>query len=172
MRDLLIVLAAALLLRACERRAFDGLAASAPAPEARPSLPLRSAEVPLVLGQWRRADIDGAPLLLFSDGNARPVAGIRCDRQSGSILIERMTVAPSGGIEAMTVKADNRTRTVPVLWDGASLPIAIGAFEFDDRLVDGLTRSSGRIEIELGSEPLLVLPADRKIGALIEECRG
>ena len=86
-------------------------------------------------------------------------------------MIERMTVKPSGSIETMTIRADNRTRTLPVLWDGATLPIAIAELELDDRMVDSLAGRSGSIEIELGSEPLLSLPSDRQLGELIEECR-
>jgi hypothetical protein len=168
MRDLLIVLAAALLLRTCEGRGADD---GAPMATAAPPAPvLRSAAPSRAVGEWRRADRD-APLLLFGESRARPVAGLRCDRQSGSLLVERMTVAPSGGIETMTIRADNRTRTLPVLWDGATLPIAIAELKLRDRMVESLARYSGSIEIELGDEPLLVLPADRQLGELIEECR-
>jgi hypothetical protein len=159
MRDLLLVLGAALVLRAA--------VATGPLPSAGQ----QTHEPSPAVGTWRRADRDGALLLLFGESRARPLAGLRCDSESGSLLVERMTVAPSGGIETMTIRADNRARTLPVLWDGATLPIAIAELELENRMVDSLARRSGTIQIELGDEPLLVLPADRQLGDLIEECR-
>jgi hypothetical protein len=169
MRDLLIVLGAALLLRACEGQGGDEGApvalAAASSAGLQPAVPSQG------LGAWRRGEQDDTALLRFESPGGRPVAAVRCDRFRGSLLIERMTVKPSGGIETMTIRADNRTRTLPVLWDGATLPIAIAELELDDRMVDSLARLSGSIEIELGSEPLLSLPANRQLGELIEECR-
>ena len=167
MRDLLLVLATALLLRACE--SVDSPAASSVAP---PVTAPQSNGAGVAAGEWRRKDMDGAPLLLFQGGGERPLAALRCDLESGELLVERMTVAPSGGIGTLTVTADNRTRTLPVMWDGATLPIASAALALDDRLVDGLARGSGRMEIGLGDEKLLALPADRRVAALVEECRG
>ena len=169
MRDLLIVLGVALLLRACEGQ--SGAEEAPRAITAPSSARLQSAVPSQSRGAWRRSEQDDAPLLLFEAPGARPIAGVRCDRMRGSLLIERMTVKPSGSIETMTIRADNRTRTLPVLWDGATLPIAIAELELDDRMVDSLARRSGSIEIELGSEPLLSLPPDRQLGELIEECR-
>jgi hypothetical protein len=169
MRDLLIVLGTALLLRACETQG-DGAEASVTA-AAPLAARLRSAAEPQPEGRWRRVDGDG-PLLLFEAGGARPLAALRCDKTRSRLLVERMTVRPAGGVGTMTIRADNRVRTLPVLWDGASLPIAIGELELGDRLVDSLARPSGRIELELGSEPLLSLPADRLLGELIDECRA
>jgi hypothetical protein len=163
MRDLLLVLATALLLRAWEA----GREGATPLRSAPPQLQtIGHADPP---GEWRRRDMDGRPVLLFGEPEGRPLAAFSCER--GDLLIERMTVRPSGGIETMKVTADNRIRTLPVLWDGASLPIGIASLHLDDRMVDSLTRSDG-IELELGSEPRLTLPADPRIRALIEECRG
>ena len=168
MRELLIVLGTALLLRACEGQGSDE---RAPVPAAAASSGLQSIVPRQGSGAWRRSGRDDALLLFFEAAGPRPIAGLRCDRARGVLLIERMTVKPSGGIETMTIRADNRTRTLPVLWDGATLPIAIAELELDDRMVDSLATRTGSIEIELGREPLLILPADRQLGELIEQCR-
>lgn len=170
MRDLLLVLATALLLRACEGGGGERVAA-APLAVARAERPA-AMPAPQPHGEWRRRDMDGRPVLLFAEGDDRPLAGISCDRAAGKLLVERMTTSPSGGIETMMVTADNRRRTLPVLWDGASLPIAGASLDLDDRMVDSLARGSGRIELALGDEPTLLLPADRSIAELIDECRG
>jgi hypothetical protein len=83
-----------------------------------------------------------------------------------------MTVDPEGGIEVMEVTADNRVRTLPVLWDGATWPIAQASLPIGDRMVDSLARTGGRIDLSLGDEPPLSLPTDPAIGALIDECRS
>ncbi len=170
MRDLIAVLATALLLRACEGRIDT-------APQSLPALPeaaiagSRAAEPKLAAGQWRREDRNGVPLLLFAGPGERPLAAIRCDRAVGRLTLERMTVDPEGGIEVMEVRADNRVRTLPVLWDGATWPIAQASLPIGDRMVDSLARTADRIELILGNSLPLALPADPAIAALIEECR-
>jgi hypothetical protein len=168
MRDLLLVLAAALLLRSCEPS--RGVEAAARIPQTPPAAQLEPASASVAAGEWRRRDVDDRPVLLFGESGAPPLAAISCDRDA--LLVERMTVTPSGGIGSMTVTADNRTRTLPVMSDGAGLPNAGVSLKLGDRMVESLGRGSGRIELDLGDEPRLVLPADRQIGALVDECRG
>jgi hypothetical protein len=148
---------------------------SRPVGEARAAEPppakLKASEPPLSEGEWRRREMASGDALLFGVDRDRPVAAIRCDQQAEKLLIERMTEAPAVRIETMKVTADGRTRRLPVVWDGASLPVASAAVDLGDRLIDSLNRPSGRIEILLGREPPLALPMDRQIGVLIEECR-
>ncbi len=172
MRDLIAVLATALLLRACESRVDTAPAPPPAQPEPIAVAGPRPAEPELAAGRWRRDDREGIPLLLFDGRRERPLAAIRCDRESGRLTLERMTVDPEGGIEVMEVRADNRVRTLPVLWDGATWPIAQASLPIGDRMVDSLARTGGPIELTLGDPPPLVLPADPAIGAMIEECRA
>ena len=146
-----------------------------PVSEARAAEPpparLKILEAPLSEGEWRHREMDGGDALLFGADRDRPVAAIRCDQHAEKLLIERMSEEPAAGIETMKVTADGRTRRLPVVWDGASLPVASAAVDLGDRLIDSLNRPSGRIEIALGREAPLALPMDRKIGVLIEQCR-
>ena len=82
-----------------------------------------------------------------------------------------MTVKPGAGVDTMKVHAGEETERLPIIWDGASLPVATATVRLEDRLADGLTRLGGTIDIELRGEPKLSLPPDRRIGTLIEECR-
>ena len=122
-------------------------------------------------GEWRRVTMDGAAVLLFGEGRERPLAALRCDQQLESLLIERMTESPEAGVDTMKLIVDGKTRRLPVTWDGASLPIAVAMVKLEDQLTDGLSRVSGTFELDLKGEPKLRLPADRRIGTLIEECR-
>ena len=122
-------------------------------------------------GEWRRVNMDGGAALLFGPRGERPLAALRCDAQLESLLIERMTVEPAPGVDMMTVTAGGETQRLPIMWDGASLPIAGASVRLEDRLTDSLTRLSGTIELELKGEPKLSLPPDRRIGTLVEECR-
>ena len=122
-------------------------------------------------GEWSRATRDGGFALLFGERRDRPLAALRCDHQLESLLIERMTVAPEAGVDTMKLTVDGKTRRLPVTWDGASLPIASAMVKLEDQLTDSLSRVSGIFELELRGEPKLLLPADRRIGTLIEECR-
>ncbi len=124
-------------------------------------------------GEWRRADMDGngGAALLFGKRGERPLAALRCDAALELLLIERMTVKPAAGADMMKVSAGGKTERLPVMWDGASLPIAGASVRLEDPLTDRLSGLSGTIELELKGEPKLSLPPDRRIGTLIEECR-
>ena len=132
---------------------------------------LKASEPPLSEGEWRRREMASGDALLFGVDRDRPLAALRCDQNAEKLLVERMTEAPAVGVETMKITADGRARQLPVVWDGASLPVASAAVDLGDRLIDSLNRPSGRIEILLGREPPLALPMDRQIGVLIEECR-
>jgi hypothetical protein len=122
-------------------------------------------------GEWRRVSLDGAGVLQFGERGERPLAALRCDAQLESLLIERMTVEPEPGVDTMKVSAGGKTERLPIMWDGASLPIAAASVRLEDPLTDRLTRLSDPILLELKGEPKLSLPPDRRIGTLIEECR-
>ncbi len=122
-------------------------------------------------GEWRRANLDGGAALLFGEGRERPLAGLRCDAQLETLLIERMTEKPLAGVDTMKVTAGGETERLPIIWDGASLPIASATVRLEDPLMDRLSGLGGTIEIELKGEEKLSLPPDRLIGTLIEECR-
>lgn len=163
----IILLAAAALLSACgsggEQAAGGAAQAKAPAAGAREVLAARA--------EWRRADADGGAALLFGERGERPLAALRCDAAVESLLIERMTAQPEAGVDMMKVSAGGESERLPIMWDGASLPIAGASLRLEDPLADRLSGLSGTIDIELKGEPKLSLPPDRRIGTLIEECR-
>ena len=163
----LILLAAAAALSAC---GAAGDEAGEGAAEAR-AAPGEVAADAAAGAEWRRISVDGGSALVFGHGRDRPLAALRCDVQLESLLIERMTVKPASGVDTMSVRAGDERERLPIIWDGASLPVATATVRLEDRLADGLTRLGGTIEIELKGEPKLSLPPDRRIGTLIEECR-
>jgi hypothetical protein len=163
----LILLAAAAALAGCGgagEEAGEGAAEAQAAPAATNAAATTD-------GEWSRVDMNGGSALLFGARGKRPLAALRCDAQLESLLIERMTVEPEPGVDMMKVSAGGETQRLPIMWDGASLPIAGASVRLEDRLTDSLTRLSGTIELELKGEPKLSLPPDRRIGTLVEECR-
>jgi hypothetical protein len=163
----LILLAAAAALSAC---GAAGDEAGEGAAEAK-AVPGQAKQDSSAGAEWRRIDMDGGSALVFGHRRERPLAALRCDVQLESLLIERMTVTPKPGVDMMKVSAGGEKQRLPVMWDGASLPIAGATVRLEDRLADGLSRLGGTIEIELKGEPKLSMPPDRRIGTLIEECR-
>ena len=169
-KSISLVLAAA--LSGCggpEQEPADGAAQAKSAPA--PKKSVGDQEELATEGEWRRANMDGGAALLFAQGRNRPLAALRCDQQLESLLIERMTESPEAGVDTMKLSVDGKTRRLPVTWDGASLPIAVAMVKLEDELTDSLSRVSGTFKIDLKGEPKLTLPADRRIGTLIEECR-
>ena len=165
-------LALAAALAGCGGAERDPSGGAAQAKAASPSNNSATAKEQLATaGEWRRSNRDGTQALLFGEARGRPLAALRCDHQLESLLIERMTESPAAGVDTMKVRIDGKTRRLPVTWDGASLPIASAMVKLEDQLTDSLSRVSGTFELELKGEPKLLLPADRRIGTLIEECR-
>lgn len=165
---ILLAAAAAALLGAC---GSGGEQAAGAAAQAKVPASAASKEDPAAKARWRRADADGGAALLFGEQGERPLAAIRCDAAVESLLIERMTAEPESGVDMMKVSAGGESERLPIMWDGASLPIAGASLRLEDPLTDRLSGLSGTIEIELKGEPKLSLPPDRRIGTLIEECR-
>lgn len=163
----LILMAAAATLCGCGAAGEEAGEGTAQAKAAAPAAKTASATP----GEWRRVSMDGGAALLFGRRGERPLAALRCDSQLESLLIERMTVEPAPGVDTMKVSADGETQRLPVMWDGASLPVAAASVRLEDRLTDSLTRLGGAIELDLKGEPKLSLPPDRRIGTLVEECR-
>ena len=163
MRKLILPAAAAMLFgcgAAGEEAKEGAVQAKAPAPAEKASA-----------GAWRRTSMNGAPVLQFGERGERPLAALRCDVQLESLLIERMTVEPESGVDTMKVTTGGETERLPIMWDGASLPIAGATVRLEDPLMDRLSGLRDPIELELKGEPKLSLPPDRRIGTLIEECR-
>jgi hypothetical protein len=165
----LILMAAAAAIGACGSGAEETGKGAAQA-EAAPAAGKADGERE---GEWRRADRDlsGGSALLFGKRGERPLAALRCDAALESLLIERMTVKPEAGVDMMEVKAGGESERLPIMWDGASLPIAGASVRLEDPLTDRLSGLGDPIELELKGEPKLLLPPDRRIGTLIEECR-
>ena len=130
-----------------------------------------SRESAAAAGEWRRVNEEGVRILQFGPRGGRPLAALRCDAELESLLIERMTAAPEAGVDTMKIKAGGETDRLPIMWDGASLPVAGASIRLEDQLTDRLSRLSEPIVIEIQGEPTLSLPPDRRIGTLIEECR-
>ncbi len=162
-----LILAAAVLLPACGASGDDPREGAGQAQAAEPT----AIDGPAQAGEWRRIEMDGGAALVFGSRRERPLAGLRCAAQLESLLIERMTEKPQGGVDTMKISAGGETERLPIIWDGASLPIASATVRLEDPLMDRLSGLSGKIEVELKGEEKLVLPPDRRIGTLIEECR-
>ena len=152
MRDLILVLVAALLLRAFAQQIGDE-DASAPAPGAAAREADAAAGATPDREQWRREDRQGAPSLSFRSADLTPIAGIACENGSDRLRIERVATAHSGGIGTMTLSADNRIRSLAASWTHSEAPVATAYLKLHDRMVDSLARGSGRIELALSGEP-------------------
>ena len=167
MRKSILATAASALIFGCGAPVEEGSQGSAQAQVAAP--PARAEQAPA--GEWRRVSLNGAGVLQYGARGERPLAALRCDAQLESLLIERMTVEPEPGVDTMKVIAGGKTERLPIMWDGASLPIAGASVRLEDPLADRLTRLGDPIVLELKGEPKLSLPPDRRIGTLVEECR-
>jgi hypothetical protein len=140
--------------------------APTPAPAPAPSPP-RSADWrdwPLTPGTWSwRQDGQGSVAAFGPTGQA-PALSLRCDRARGRILLSRHAAAPS-----LTIRTTSLARSLAVTATTTGATAELGV---RDNLIDAMGYSRGRVVIEGGGAPTLVVPAWAEILRVAEDCRG
>lgn len=131
---------------------------TAPRPAPTPSLGWQ--EAPLTPGDW--AYRAGAAEFAGPDG---PLFRVACEPGSRIALL-RIAPLPA---DALTVRTTLLERSL------AASPIAPGIvarLPAGDPLFDAIAFSRGRIAVEAGTAPDLILPAWPEIGRVVEDCRS
>ena len=134
--------------------------APVPAPRPAPAPSLGWQDSALTPGDW--AYRDGAAEYAGPEG---PLFRIACEPGARMALLR---VAPLPA-DALTVRTTLLERSL------AATPTAQGVvarLPAGDPLLDAMAFSRGRIAVEAGTAPALILPSWPEIGRVVEDCRG
>jgi len=136
-------------------------------PPEEPPTPFDWTQAELSAGDWRFGVEAGRPGATFSAPERLSLV-LSCERSgSVSIAFRGMQGQPPPELTIETTFGERRLPTTSLRMGemSATLPA-------DDRLLDQMAFSRGRIMIGADSGPVLVVPAWPEIGRVIEECRG
>jgi hypothetical protein len=143
------------------------------APSAPPPKPLAAdwRDWPLTPGTWTyRQDARGS-IALFGTSGADAELTLRCDRAAGQIFVSRRVVAASLPA-TLTLRTTSLSRSLTMLPTGGTPPYLAVALGVRDPALDAMGFSRGRLVIEGGAMPTLVVPAWPEILRVAEDCRG
>ncbi|NIJ19956.1 hypothetical protein FHS95_001625 [Sphingomonas naasensis] len=146
------------------------VAIPAPAPTPTPAPPPPASadwrDWPVTPGDWSgRPDGQGG-VAAFGGVGRMPELSLRCDRTRGRILLSRAGQAAS---PSLTIRTTSLSRTLSTAPGTAGAVAELGA---RDPLIDAMGYSRGRIVVEGGGLPTLVVPAWSEILRVAEDCRG
>lgn len=123
---------------------------------------------PLTPGDWTWRRDAGGSIATFGRAGATPALALRCEGGT-----RRMTLTRAGDVAApLTIRTTSTTRTLAVQPTGAVPPSVAVALAADDRLLDAMAFSRGRVVIQQPGGGTLVVPAWAEIGRVVEDCRG
>ncbi len=119
-------------------------------------------------GKWQVDRAPGGDAALFGSGPGGPIFGLRCDVRGGRMVFVRArTPGGSGMMRIVTSTGAAAFVAAPRRFaPGVMATAPIG----DVFLSDVLARATGKIGIQLGSAPAIIVPADRLIGEVIRGC--
>lgn len=146
--------------------------APAPAPTPTPPPPPRSAEWrdwPVTPGTWSwRRDTRGT-IALYGTPGVDAELTLRCDPSRGRLFLSRRGgTAPA----RITVRTTSTLRTLDMVPTGAVPAYLAAELGAHDNLVDAMGFSRGKIVVQGGGLPDLVLPSWAEILRVAEDCRG
>ena len=119
-------------------------------------------------GSWRYVAVPGGSEARFLDSARRPQLTLTCNQASRTVTISRPAAAAAPFLQLWST---SQRRNLPASFNpqGAQLRASLSA---NDRLLDALAMSRGRIAVAVSGQPALVVPVWGEIGRVVEECRA
>jgi len=126
-------------------------------------------DAPATAGAWRYQREARGSLAVFAGGVAGEFA-LSCNRDTRSIALTRYSGTRAA--QAMTIRSETATRSLPVTQSGANPAQAASTLAPTDPLLDAIALSKGRFAVETDGLPPLYLPSHAEVSRVIEDCRG
>jgi len=121
------------------------------------------------MGTWRYQQGNASPIAVFVTPDGTGVFALSCDRSRGAIDIWR--AGTSVVARAMRIRTETTERTLRVTQAEDTNPYLTTSLPANDRLLDAMAITKGRIAIEVEAQRTLYIPAWVEIGRVIEDCR-
>ncbi len=145
--------------------------APAPAPPSRPAPP--PAEPPPLPVDWQQADVSPGDWDYRQDGPA-PLATFRSDRLTFTLRCEpnrSVTLGLTGAqASSLIVRTSYGERRLPA--SAVHVNDMLASIAASDPLLDEMAFSRGRLLVQAGGGPALIVPAWPEIARIAEDCRG
>ncbi len=126
-------------------------------------------DAPQTRGNWSYKPAAFGSQALFSEVGATPHFAFNCHRSEGRISL--MQSASGQTARNMTVRTETTARTLTAQPSPNSATVIRADLSANDRLLDAMAITKGRIAIETQGLPALYLPAWPEISRVIEDCR-
>jgi hypothetical protein len=137
----------------------------APPPSPPPPAALDWRQAPITPGDWTWALENGQSVARFADG----VLVLRCDRASGTIVLQRAGLG--SGPVPITIATTSVLRTLSAAAQpGPPATLAVSLMARDP-LIDAMVFSRGRFALEAPGMPPLYVPSWPEVGRVAEDCR-
>jgi hypothetical protein len=123
------------------------------------------AGLPPTPGRWVTRQEDDGLAVLFGDPARGAVLSVRCDRADRRIVIR----AVGAGAQAITIRTDRGSNLFEARPDGDAATIA----EFPAHypwFADVLATASGMMGVEVAGAAPLVVPADKALAQVVDDC--
>jgi hypothetical protein len=145
-----------------------------PPPPAAPSPPPVAAapdwgDIPLTPGGWFYSSDNEGSQALFGPASSEARFIVRCDRSQRRVILSRVGAATNS---QMAIRTSFGARNLPVAVQSGSLAYSRANLPASDPFLDSMVFSRGRITVEAGGLPMLVIPSWPEPARVIEDCRG
>jgi hypothetical protein len=126
-------------------------------------------DIPLTPGNWFYRNEGATSQALFGPANSEASFIVRCDRARGQVVLSR---EGSANGNMMTVRTTSGARNFPLSVQTEPLASVSASLNPNDRFLDSMAFSRGRITVEVPGTPMLVIPSWAEPARVIEDCRG
>jgi hypothetical protein len=123
---------------------------------------------PITPGFWVYRQDDRGSIALFGAANADAVVTLRCDRGRQKLYLAR---AGNASAATMTVRSSLTLKAMAAVPTGGNPPYLATEIAPNDRILDAISATRGRIAIEIPGTPSIAIPIWSEVPRVIQDCR-
>ncbi len=123
---------------------------------------------PITPGFWVYRQDDRGSIALFGVANADAVVTLRCDTDRQKLYLARAGNAASG---TMTVRSSLSLKSFTAVPTGGNPPYLAVEFAPNDKILDAISTTRGRIAIEMQGMQSIAIPIWSEVPKVIQDCR-
>jgi hypothetical protein len=121
-----------------------------------------------IAGNWTYAATSDGSEAVFANESGFPQLWVQCRRAMRQVILARPATAAAPLIDIWT---SSQTRSVPASFNPATGRLTI-VLDSNDRLLDAIANSRGRLGFTVSLQPTLVVPAWAEAARVVEDCRA